>query len=177
MVYILMESSILLRSIHAHVTMDKKKVMLVGTNGFIYNYRRSPNGAVEVTLKNKDIYDKLVNYQQKLEENDEVIIATDHDQAGELIALELLSIFPNAKRYKNRVDDLLYEPELVVDAVVRNSGNQYFCKEMAMSYLEEKLSGASNRSARMKILEYVLAHDNNETIIVPPRYGEIIKAL
>ena len=72
---------------------------------------------------------------------------------------------------------MLYEPELVVDTIVRNSGNQYFCKEMAMSYLEEKLSGASNRSARMKILEYVLAHDNNETIIVPPRYGEIIKAL
>lgn len=177
MLYLVMESGILMRHIHSHVYVDKKAVTLVCTNGFIYNYKRKSDGSVDVTLNSKSVYDKLIKYKEGLKPGDEVVIATDHDKAGELIALEALSIFPNAKRYRNRIDDMLYEPELVVKAVLYNSSEKYFCKDMAMAYLEEKLSGANERAERMRVLERILSRDSVEGFFIPPRYARIIEAL
>lgn len=177
MVYIVIESPILATHIHNHVKVDRSKVCFICTGGFVYKYRRDRNTDVEVSINNIQTYKTLKYYAEHLKPQDIVIIATDHDPAGALIALEVLSIFPNALRYKNRIDDILYENTLVVERFLKNSGKEFFSEPMAMAYLQERLSGEGIRDEKIKILEYILAHDDENLLVIPEKYAEIITEL
>ena len=82
----------------------------------------------------KHYMEKFIDFLNK--SGEEVIIATDYDSTGELIALEVLNLIPNAKRLQIPFDELLNHNSLNPEKVNRFSNN-LFNIELATIYIRE----------------------------------------
>lgn len=169
MVYMIIESTLLKNAILSSVK-KSDDLKIVCTKGMIFKYEWDLNHNISYKPNNVQVYNRLVNLCNSLQPGDEVIVATDHDPAGEQIALECLKIFKNAKRYRNRIDDFLNTKEIVTNVLLADSSQEYFNKKMAKIYLKEALSRYPNLTKRLEILTWLLSTDQSRTISVPANY-------
>lgn len=177
MIYLINESSVMARRIHNYVPFDKSKIQIISTNGFLYRPVRDVNGNLEVFVANPKTLFKLDALKNSLKNDDIVVIATDHDPAGEYIALELLDLFPHALRYKNRMDDFVFQTEVLPEVVLRDSGREYFNEALALDFMQERLRNNPLRAKKEAIMDYILSHEDNDSLVIPAKYSEVLKAL
>ena len=177
MVHLIMESSILARQMHNYVRVNSKEVTIHATEGFLYIYEMTAGGGLRVKLSKPRVYAKLLALKNSLTVKDEVVIATDHDPAGEVIALELLDLFPMALRYKNRVDDMLFYKEIAASNVLSHSSTDCFAPKLAEKYMIEKFTDNPVRKEKMKVMQSILAHDNENDLVLPEKYQDYIEGL
>ena len=125
------------------------------------------------------ILQRLYEIKENLQPEDQVIIATDHDSAGEYIALELLDIFPKAKRYSKRIDDWVHVARLRIKEatteLLKDSSEEYFNESLAFDFLDEKLRRNPFREEKKKALLYYMTRNNKTTVIIPARYKNAIR--
>lgn len=99
---IVVESSYMLKNYLPTIKIKEEDILnihFIATNGSIFKYRNEKGKLLTHTL-NQNIESRIKNF------DGEVIIATDHDQNGDLIALECVSIRNDSKRFKLNIDDV-----------------------------------------------------------------------
>lgn len=153
-------------------------MQIYATSGMLYNFSYA-NGELNIIPTDVQILQRLYEIKENLQPEDQVIIATDHDSAGEYIALELLDIFPKAKRYSKRIDDWVHVARLRIKEatteLLKDSSEEYFNESLAFDFLDEKLRRNPFREEKKKALLYYMTRNNKTTVIIPARYKNVIR--
>ena len=132
-------------------------MQIYATSGMLYNFSYA-NGELNIIPTDVQILQRLYEIKENLQPEDQVIIATDHDSAGEYIALELLDIFPKA-----------------TTELLKDSSEEYFNESLAFDFLDEKLRRNPFREEKKKALLYYMTRNNKTTVIIPARYKNAIR--
>lgn len=164
--YIINESPIL-----ANIFKSKCRLIdidVFSTKGLIYYYKVN-NKKISVFPRENSI--NTINFLKNLAKNgEEVVIASDYDSTGELIALEILNLIPGAKRLKVPFDELLKHNSLNPEKVRRYVDNK-FNIEMATLYIREITRDIDIYKKRNNIFAEIV-QNNIESIIIPKNIEE-----
>ncbi len=121
----------------ANIVRDKCKLVdieIFSTKGLL-NYYKIKNNKIDVYPRNNA--SNTIKYLKSLKDSEqEIVIATDLDSTGELIALEVLNLVPNAKRLNIPFDNFVNYQKLTPNIVNRFVENKYNI-DMAKLYLRE----------------------------------------
>lgn len=96
--------------------------------------------------------------------NEEVVIATDYDSTGELIALEVKNLIPRAKRLQIPFDELINHGSLNPEKVHRLSSN-LFNIELATIYIREITNDIDIYEKRANVFAEIIQENKKEFII------------
>lgn len=162
--YIINESPLL-----ANILMNQSRLIdinIFSTKGLLNYYKIKGNNIAVMPRENsiqtikflKNLYDK----------NEEVIIATDYDSTGELIALEVLNLIPNAKRLQIPFDNLLDYPSLNKDRI-NSMSNNLFNIELATIYIREITKNIDIYEKRNNIFGEII-QNNIKEILIPKEF-------
>lgn len=137
-------------------------VDVFSTKGLL-NYYKVNNNKIsifprETALKNINFLKNLAN------SGEEVVIATDYDSTGELIALEVLNLIPNAKRLQIPFDDLLKHNSINPEKINRYVDNKYNV-ELATLYIREITREIDIYEKRNNIFAEIIQNETNSFII------------
>jgi DNA topoisomerase IA len=164
---IINESSYLIKILEENQKIDSK-IKFFSTKGMLFNYN--------IDKKNKVIIYPIINKIKQIKyikslknQNKEIIIATDFDSVGELIALEILYLIPNAKRLQIPFDDLFYIQK-ITKKYISNNSNHLFNKKLASNYIKEKLKDLNKKEniyEKKRNLLAELIQNNIKTIFIP----------
>jgi hypothetical protein len=157
MVFFLMESTFLLNILKRHVKFEHD-IKLVSLKGNIYSYFLDEKGNIKYIIKEDK--KELVNFFSSIDKKENtIIIASDQDPAGELIAYETASLFKNANllRFTKPVEFLLMEKFVTKDKIFQYTTSKINVLK-AVRYLEEKFLSDYNNE-KLKVLN-VLAKKN-----------------
>lgn len=172
MIYLINESSILANQIKNNVKLINLNI--VSTNGFLFDYARINATNIAVTTKEKisSSFKKLIKSKK---DSDIIVVATDKDPAGELIAMEILHFFPNAIRYKYRIDDLLFLKQIDGKDIVASSSKSEFKFNLAKGYLKDKMRPDALKTLykKQRVSEYILGKAD-DMLVIPKVYSKII---
>lgn len=165
MIYLINESSFLLRVIQNFIRVEN--INFTSTKGFLFDYKIDKNMNLYVMPKEDKKF--IIEYLSTLSKvSDDVVIATDHDPAGEMIALEVLYLIPNAKRLRIPFDSLLKYEKITPGLVLKNS-DRLFNPKMAKHFMNEKLKNNPLMKKKRNLLGELLQNNINE-IIIPNEY-------
>ena len=107
MIFLIIESTFMKNVLEKNLIFKNDEIKIIATKGSFFSYFVS-NGELEFELKEdkKEIKKFLESIDS---EKNEIIIATDHDPAGELIAFEVSTFFSRANvyRFRKAVEELL----------------------------------------------------------------------
>ena len=121
----------------ANIVRDNCKLVdieIFSTKGLL-NYYKIKNNKIDIFPRNDA--KNTIKYLKSLKDSDQdIVIATDMDSTGELIALEVLNLIPNAKRLNIPFDNLLNYKRLSPNTINLYVKNQYNI-ELAKLYLKE----------------------------------------
>lgn len=146
----------------------KNRVKLDGidifsTRGLLFNYSYK-NKKLVVSPRFESL--KEIRYLKSLgEDKVEVVIATDSDSTGDLIALEILSLIPNSKRLNIPFDNLLKFREMNTERLKIYTDN-LFNVDTASLYIRE-ITKSSNIYERKLNVFSELIQNNITSIIIP----------
>jgi hypothetical protein len=133
---IVLESSFLLKKILKKNKIDKN-ILFIATNGSLNKYKIE-RGNLKYKSINTNIIDKIKYFKG------EVIIATDKDDNGELIALEIFSLNKNAKRLNINIDELSNkEKEFTID-ILNKYINEIGDFDKSINFLAKKIQEEIN---------------------------------
>ena len=163
--YIINESSILARTIKNQRSDFDSDCEVFSTKGFLYDYKMHGN---KISIQPKMESRSLIKYINSLNNIEcDVIIATDDDPAGALIALEIFNLVPKAKHLTISFDSLLRKEVITNEELISLSDNK-FKLELASFYLREKLQQNRIREEKEKKFAYILQH-NVKSVKVPKK--------
>lgn len=135
---VVVESSYLLKNFISSIKIDLQdfnKIEFLATNGSIFKYRNEKKDLKYQTL-NQNIENKIRYF------NGTVIIATDQDQNGHLIALECASIRNDSMRFQLNIDDVFKESRngknINIKYFIENS-NKQFNLNNSIEFLAQKM--------------------------------------
>lgn len=159
--YIINESPLL-----ANIFKSKCRLVNIdvfSTKGLLYYYKVNQN---KISVSPRPNAIKNINFLKNLyKSGEEVVIASDYDSTGELIALEILNLIPNAKRLQIPFDDLLKHNSLTSEKINRYVDNKYNV-ELATLYIREITRDIDIYKKRNNIFAEII-QNNIESIIVP----------
>lgn len=158
--YIINESPLL-----ANIVINRCRLIdinIFSTKGLL-NYYKINNNKISVIQRENAI--QTIKFLKNLNKSgEEVIIATDYDSTGELIALEVLNLIPNAKRLQIPFDELLNHNSLNPEKVNRFSNN-LFNIELATIYIREITKNIDIYEKRNNIFAEIIQNNIKEIII------------
>lgn len=134
-------------------------IEIFSTKGLL-NFYKIKNNKIDIFPRNnaKD----TIRYLKSLRDSEkEIIIATDNDSTGELIALEVLNLIPNAKRLKIPFDNLVEYQRLSPHILKRYIGNTYNL-DLAKLYLREICHDIDIYEKKNKAFAKILQEDIKE---------------
>jgi len=157
MMLVINESTFLLnRFLKTKKTGDNIK--FVSTKGFLFDYLK--NGKkIKIMLKDP----LLVKFLKSFDKKDNIIIvASDHDPAGHLIALEILSLFKKATvlRFQNQFEVLFKIPDDSISVFLQRNSFDKFKIGIPGIYLKDRLYGSEYREKRLFTLAAFLYGGN-----------------
>jgi hypothetical protein len=128
-------------------------IKIVSTKGFLLDYNLKED-RVEYYVKDKALYAYLQTLKKS---NKKIVIATDLDNAGHLIALELLSIFKENSVYRLNIpfDDLCFIKEVIDENYILSRCSDQFEYGKAQHYLYNRHFNKSLRAKKLKAIAYL----------------------
>lgn len=147
------ESTILARQIY-----DSLPCQIISACGFLYDYIVE-NDVVSYYEKNPQLINAIRAIKDEI-----IIIATDLDSAGELIALELIGLL-NSKEQNNKVLRFTLPFETLLDKQFDISKIDEFCTdEIDISIIKQYLSNKdlNIKNKRIGALKYIINHNIND---------------
>ena len=161
MILVINESTFLLNELKRQKKINFKKLSFVSSKGFLFNYFYD-NNKKEIKISIKDSL--LINYLKNFDKKENlIIVASDHDPAGHLISLEILSLFKNSEvlRFQYPFEKLFQIPEKnLLDFLIRNSFDN-FKIGIAETYLKKRLF---NKDFEIKRINTLAALKNGSKI-------------
>lgn len=158
--YIINESPIL-----ANILINQTRLIdinIFSTKGLL-NYYKIKGKSIAIMPRENSI--QTIKFLKNLaNNNEEVIIATDYDSTGELIALEVLNLIPNAKRLQIPFDNLLDYASLNKEKI-RSFSNNLFNVELATIYIREITKNIDIYEKRNNIFSEIIQNDIKEILI------------
>lgn len=158
--YIINESPLL-----ANIISDRCRLIdinIFSTKGLL-NYYKINDNKISVIPRENSI--NTIKFLKNLNKSgEEVVIATDYDSTGELIALEVLNLIPNAKRLQIPFDELLNHASLTPEKINRHVSN-LFNVELATIYIREITRNIDIYEKRNNIFAEIIQKNINEFII------------
>lgn len=153
---IINESTYLAKIIKKKVKIEEN-IEIFSTKGFLYDYIVDNKGVTYID-KDNDVSEYLKSIK-----NSEIIVATDLDGAGHLIALEVISKLDKSNSISRLMipfESLLEEAIITKDYLIRNSSKK-IDSQKAINYLETR--GDTNKDARLLAIKYII--ENNITSV------------
>lgn len=139
---------------------------IFSTKGLLNYYKINKN---QISIMPRENAIDTIKFLKNLNKSrEEVVIATDYDSTGELIALEVLNLIPNAKRLQIPFDELINHGSLNPEKVNRFS-NKMFNVELATIYIREITKNIDIYEKRNNIFAEIIQSDIKE-IIIPKEF-------
>lgn len=137
-ILIILESSYLLKNFLSSIKIDNKEfndIEFLATNGSIFKYRNEKKELKAFTL-NQNIENKIRYF------NGNIIVATDHDQNGHLIALEIASLRNDCLRLNLNIDEIFKQSKnglILNKEYFFNNSTSNFNLNNSLNFLAKKM--------------------------------------
>ena len=149
MVFLIIESTFMLNIFKKNVKFQNG-IKLFSTKGHLFNYLFNKK-KIEYFLKEDK--QEIVSFFREIDSSKNIIIiASDHDAAGELIAFEIASFFKKAKilRFSKPIEEILKEKNITKEYLFKYATSKINILK-GIRYLEERFLSDYNKE-RIKVL-------------------------
>ena len=161
MILVINESTFLLNELKKQKNIDFKKLSFVSSKGFLFNYSYDRKiKQINLSIKDSLLIKYLKNFDKK---ENLIIVASDHDPAGHLISLEILSLFEksNVLRFQYPFEKLFQiSDNSFLDFLIRNSFDN-FKIGIAETYLKRRFF---NKDFEIKRINTLAALKNGSKV-------------